>query len=109
MTSGQRNTQVRRAVPFQWLLSKPGGAGVSTSTLGAVYLANFATACDLYSQKPLTAKGAKKSRKERKEKPSLAAAARVCPKAGAVGNRFDYSGMAGRSVKFRNLAIFGET
>jgi hypothetical protein len=42
----------RQLFPFQWLLAKPGGAGVSTCTLGAgSFFANFAESLAIFAVK----------------------------------------------------------
>src|SRR5215469_2352300 len=59
------------AFPFQWLLTKPGGAGVSTRTLGTVFPPQ--------NLEPQSCQGCE-------EKPSRAVRPRVYPEVRTVGN-----------------------
>ena len=68
-------------------MQSAGGAGISACTLGTIFFANSAgVLSELCGQLLLIAEFAENGRGEHRRKPSLAAAAWVCPKAEAVGN-----------------------
>jgi hypothetical protein len=52
-----RRENPRQLFPFQWLLAKPGGAGVSTCTLGVGFLLQTLPAMAIFAVKAFNRKG----------------------------------------------------
>jgi len=82
---GRENSR-QRFLSNASLLWEAGGAGVSTSTLGAISSALSAKVLRALRSKAFNRKERKEQPQRPGRKPLTAAAARVCPKAGAVGN-----------------------